>query len=212
MLALQNFTFNPFQENTYVIFNELNECWIIDPGMSNNTEENEIIAFIESKNLNPKAVINTHAHIDHILGIDFIVKNYKVPFYLHEKELPILNNASNTAKMFGFQYNGVESPVLFISEKEPLILGTDQIEIRFVPGHSPGSIALYYAVNNWVISGDALFAGSIGRTDLPMGNYDTLINSIKQELLSLPDETQVYSGHGPSTTIKTEREHNPFLL
>jgi hydroxyacylglutathione hydrolase len=212
MLQIQNFTFNPFQENTYIIFNELSECWIIDPGMSNALEEKEIAAFIESKKLIPKAIINTHAHIDHVLGVDFMAKKYQIPFYLHEKELPILLNAANTAKMFGFQYNGVESTVEFISVKEPLILGADQIELRFVPGHSPGSIALYYAADNWVISGDTLFAGSIGRTDLPMGNHDTLINSIKQEILSLPDETEVYSGHGSKTRIKTERAHNPFLM
>lgn len=211
MLQVHQIAFNPFQENTYIISNESAQCWIVDPGMSNEAERQEIIAFIHSKNLRPIAIINTHAHIDHILGVDFIAKNYNIPFYLHEKEMPILKNASNTAKMFGFHFEGVQTSALAISEQKNFVIGTEEIEIRLVPGHSPGSIALYSKADNWVISGDALFAGGIGRTDLLMGDYDTLIQSIKTQLLTLPDETTVYSGHGGSTTILTERKNNPFL-
>lgn len=211
MLQVQTISFNPFQENTFIISNEQQECWIVDPGMSNTEEQQEFLSLIKVKGLKPKAIINTHAHIDHILGIDFIAQAYNIPFYLHEKEMPILLNAPNTAKMFGFQYEGVKTAPQFISEQKLLQLGSESIEIRFVPGHSPGSVAFYSKENNWVISGDALFAGSIGRTDLLMGDYDTLIQSIKNQLLTLPDDTIVYSGHGPSTDIKSERENNPFL-
>lgn len=211
MLRIQSFTFNPFQENTYLVFNEKQQCWIIDPGMSNPNEEQELVHYISEHQLQPQAILNTHAHIDHILGIDFVAGKYSIPFFLHEKELPVLNNASNTAKMFGFEYEGVKTAAKHLNESELLLLGDDAIEIRFVPGHSPGSIAFYNKADNWVISGDALFSGSIGRTDLLMGDYNTLIDSIKQQLLVLPGQTLVYSGHGPSTTIAAEKSSNPFL-
>jgi glyoxylase-like metal-dependent hydrolase (beta-lactamase superfamily II) len=211
LLQVHHFTFNPFQENTYLIQNNQQECWIVDPGMSNPEEEQVLLQFIEDRKLIPQAIINTHAHIDHILGIDFVAQHFKIPLLIHEKELPILNNAANTARMFGFQYDGVQTLPQFISEKKSLKLGEESIEIRFVPGHSPGSIAFYSKENNWVISGDALFAGSIGRTDLLMGNYEVLIASIKTQLLTLPEATIVYSGHGPETTIGNEKTSNPFL-
>lgn len=211
MLQVHQNSFNPFQENTYIIINEEHKCWIVDPGMSNSQEQQEMLSIIKGKKLIPQAIINTHAHIDHILGVDFLANEFKIPFFIHEKELPILQNASNTAKMFGFHYDGVQTPVQFYSEKEPLMLGSDSVEIRFVPGHSPGSIAFYSRNDHWVISGDALFAGSIGRTDLLMGDYDQLIRSIKTQLLTLPDDTIVYSGHGIPTKIAIERDNNPFL-
>lgn len=211
MLQLVSFTFNPFSENTYVLFNEHRQCWIIDPGMMNEAEYAVLDNFFSANGLQPRCIINTHAHIDHILGVDYLAEKYAIPFLLHEKELPILNNAGNTARMFGFQYEGVRTTPGFIREQEPLQLGDDQLEVRFVPGHSPGSIAFYYPQGNWVISGDTLFSGSIGRTDLLMGDYPTLIQSIKNQLLSLPDDTEVFSGHGPSTTVGMERNSNPFI-
>lgn len=211
MLQVHHFTFNPFQENTYLIQNNQQACWIVDPGMSTPEEEQALLEFIEERKLIPQAIINTHAHIDHILGIDFVAQQFNIPFFIHEKELPILNNAANTARMFGFQYDGVQTLPQFISEKQVLKLEDESIEIKFVPGHSPGSIAFYSKENNWVISGDALFAGSIGRTDLLMGNYDLLITSINTQLLTLPEGTIVYSGHGPETTIGKEKTSNPFL-
>ncbi|MES2480298.1 MAG: MBL fold metallo-hydrolase [Bacteroidota bacterium] len=211
MLQVYQISFNPFQENTYIISNEEHQCWIVDPGMSNTSEQQEMLSIINEKKLIPQAIINTHAHIDHILGVDFLANEFTIPFFIHEKELPVLQNASNTAKMFGFHYEGVQTPVQFYSERAPLMLGNDSIEIRFVPGHSPGSIAFYSKNDKWVISGDALFAGSIGRTDLLMGNYDQLVRSIKEQLLTLPDDTIVYSGHGVPTKISIERGSNPFL-
>lgn len=211
MLKIAKFTFNPFQENTYLITDTDNNCWIIDPGMSNSSEELELASYIEENALIPRKIINTHAHIDHILGIDFVAKKYKIPFFIHDYELPILNNAAITAKMFGFQFSGVATTAQGISEEETIKSGENDIEIILVPGHSPGSIALYSVKDKWIISGDALFKESIGRTDLPMGNHQQLIESIKTKLLVLPPDTIVYSGHGPSTTIKHEKKFNPFL-
>jgi hydroxyacylglutathione hydrolase len=211
MLHIHRFTFNPFQENTYIISNEGGQCWIVDPGMSNGEEEKELLLFITKNNLQPQAIINTHAHIDHILGVDFVANYFKIPFYMHKKELPILENAANTARMFGFHYDGVKTEVQFIFEEQPYILGSEELEIKLVPGHSPGSIAFYSDKYKWVISGDALFEGSIGRTDLPMGNHETLIKSIKTQLLTLPNDTIVYSGHGEATCIGNEKAQNSFL-
>ncbi|GAA4452419.1 MBL fold metallo-hydrolase [Rurimicrobium arvi] len=211
MLHLQVFTFNPFSENTYLIYNDNQECWIVDPGMINEQECQELFSFIESHQLQPQAIINTHAHIDHILGVDVVAQRYNIPFYLHELEMPVLNNAANTARMFGFEYAGVQTKPGFLSEQHLLRLGNDPVTVLLVPGHSPGSIAFYYEKGDWVISGDALFAGSIGRTDLLLGDHPTLIHSIKTQLLPLPAQTAVHSGHGPSTTIGQELNSNPFL-
>lgn len=211
MLQLYSFTFNPFQENTYVLYNEKKECWIVDPGMFGQEENEVMLQFIARHTLQPKGILNTHAHIDHILGIDYLADKFSIPFYLHEKELPILDNAANTARMFGFQYSGVKTKPIFVSESTPLQLGEDQLEILFVPGHSPGSIAFYNPSEQWVISGDTLFSGSIGRTDLLMGDFNVLVNSIRTQLFPLPDDTTVYSGHGPSTLVGEEKRSNPFL-
>lgn len=210
MLQVQYFTYNPFQENTYVIYNDRNECWIIDPGMMAEEETAHFCSFLEEKHLQPQAIVNTHAHIDHILGVDAIAQRFSIPFLLHEQERPVLENAANTALRFGFKYAGVQTAPTYITEQASPF-GTEIIDIRFVPGHSPGSIAFYHPAGNWVIGGDALFQESIGRTDLPGGDHDTLINSIRQQLFTLPDQTTVYAGHGAPTTIGHEKQHNPFL-
>jgi len=211
MLNIHFFTFNPFEENTYIISNEHKECWIVDPGMFDDREKKVMIDFIESKQLVLKGIINTHAHIDHILGIQALTDKYNIPFRLHRDELPVLNRGSETAAMFGFRFNEVPTPTSFIKEGEPLMLGDDEIKVLLTPGHSPGSISFYYPKGNWVIAGDVLFSGSIGRTDLPGGNFDVLINSIRTQLFPLPGDTKVLSGHGPATTIGEEQKHNPFL-
>jgi glyoxylase-like metal-dependent hydrolase (beta-lactamase superfamily II) len=212
MLNVQYFTFNPFQENTYIISNDKKQCWIVDPGMFDANETKLLLDFINENGLQPQAIINTHAHIDHILGVDALVEKFNIPFSLHEKDMPVLQSAKASAAMFGFDITGVPRPTSYITEGQPLMLGNDEIEVRFTPGHSPGSIIFYYPKGKWAIVGDVLFAGSIGRTDLPGGSYGTLINSIKTHLLTLPDDTVVYPGHGPATNIGTERNSNPFLV
>jgi hydroxyacylglutathione hydrolase len=211
MLNVHFFTFNPFDENTYIIINEKKQCWIVDPGMYGQQEIDLMVNYITDKQLIPQAIINTHGHIDHIFGVDALVDKYKIPFGIHEKELPVLDLADGSAKLFGFDFGKPPKPTFFIKEGTPLKLGDDLLEVFLTPGHSPGSISFYYPQGNWVISGDVLFSGSIGRTDLPGGNFDTLINSIRTSLFTLPGETAVLSGHGPVTHIGDEKKHNPFL-
>lgn len=212
MLQLQSFVFNAFSENTYLIINEKKECWIVDPGMYDSSETKAFQSHLEKAGLQPVAIINTHAHIDHILGIPYLMDTYGLPFGLHDKDLPVLQGARGSAMLFGFDYPVAPKPTFSIPEGEPLLLGDDRLEVRFTPGHSPGSVVFYYPEGGWLIGGDVLFAGGIGRTDLPGGNHETLLRSIRTELFTLPEETVVYPGHGPSTTIGTEKATNPFLM
>lgn len=211
MLYMHSFVFNPFQENTYVIYNDEKQCWIVDPGMYNTDEISHFTDFIHQNQLIPQSIINTHTHLDHIFGVAALIDKYSIPFGIHEHDMPVLNGAAGSAAIFGFEFRNIPKPTFYIKENQTLLLGADAIQILLVPGHSPGSIAFYSAASNWVISGDALFYGSIGRTDLPGGNHNQLITSIKTQLLTLPAATAVYSGHGPATTIEHEINYNPFL-
>lgn len=211
MLKVQSFTFGPFQENTYVVSNTDMQCWIIDPGMNSPAENKTILDYINNNKLVPQAIINTHGHIDHILGVDFIKDTYKVPFLLHNKDQFLIDNAAASAAMFGLRLNKIPAVDGNLHDAQVLQLGKESLQVSFTPGHSPGSVVFYYKPGKWVIGGDVLFAGSIGRTDLPGGNFDTLINSIKTRLFILEPDTVVYSGHGPATTIKNEIAYNPFF-
>jgi glyoxylase-like metal-dependent hydrolase (beta-lactamase superfamily II) len=214
MLKLHTATFNAFSENTYIIYNEAKDCWIIDPGMYDKSETDALTSFISQQGLKPKAVVKTHAHIDHIFGVQAMMDQYNIPFFLHPLEAPVLQGAKGSAMLFGFQIAGIPQPTDALKEGTTLQLGTDPtdtVEIRFTPGHSPGSVIFYHAPGAWAIGGDVLFAGSIGRTDLPGGNHATLINSIRTQLFTLPDNTVIHPGHGPSTTIAQEKRSNPFL-
>lgn len=211
MLNVHFFTFNPFDENTYIISNHKKECWVIDPGMYEQREIDEFISFIDKEGLKPQAIINTHAHLDHIFGVQALKDKYGIPFSIHEKELPVLVRGADTAAMFGIPFTNVPKADSYIVEGKPLQLGDDTLNVSFTPGHSPGSVSFYYPKVGWVIAGDVLFNGSIGRTDLPGGDFDTLITSIRTHLFTLPDDTTVLSGHGPATTIGDEKRDNPFL-
>lgn len=211
MLNVHFFTFNPFDENTYIISNHKKECWIVDPGMYEQRETDAFISFIEKQQLNPVAIINTHAHLDHIFGVEVLKTKYNIPFGIHEQELPVLQRGQETAAMFGMKMGSVPVADFYIPHGMPLQLGDDNVSVFLTPGHSPGSISFYNAEGGWVIAGDVLFNGSIGRTDLPGGDFDTLIASIRTHLFKLPDDTTVLSGHGPSTTISNEKRYNPFI-
>ncbi len=211
MLTVEAFTFNPFSENSYVIINNKKQCWFVDPGMCDAEENKAMNAFIIENQLSPQGVINTHAHIDHILGVQALKDKYKITFGLHKTELPVLSMAQASAAMFGVSLTEVPVPDWFIKEGQPLKLGDDTLEVFYTPGHSPGSISFYYPEGNWVLAGDVLFQGSIGRTDLPGGDFNTLIKSIRTHLFTLPDNTIVLSGHGDATTIGDEKRYNPFL-
>ena len=211
MLQLKSFTFNPFMENTYVLYDDSLEAVVFDPGCYEKHEQNELVGFIEEENLKVKYVINTHCHIDHVLGNAFIKNRFKVPLYIHEKEHAVLNSVSAYAPNYGFGGYEASQPDFYISEVDKIQFGNTELEILYVPGHSPGHVVFYHQDTGICIAGDTLFQGSIGRTDLPGGDHQTLLNAIKKNLFSLPEETKVYPGHGPVTTIGFEKEHNPFV-
>lgn len=210
MLQIKHFEFNPFQENTYVLYDDTRACVIIDPGCSNKQEEEELKKFITNNNLSVTQLINTHCHIDHVLGNAFVKRTFGVKLFIHKIEEPLLRAVKTYAPNYGFfEYQEAE-PDGFINEDDVLQVGNETLKILFVPGHSPGHVTLYHQQSQSLIGGDVLFYNSIGRTDLPGGDYDTLINSIHQKIFILPDEVTVYCGHGPVTKIGYEKRTNPF--
>jgi len=212
-MKIKSFAFNPFQENTFVVYDETKECIIIDPGCYTEKERTELRRFITSEELKPVKLINTHCHIDHVLGNKFVSELWDLELYMNKEDLPLLENAGNIGKMYGMEdYEGSPYPKHFLAQDDTLTFGESSFKILFTPGHAPGHICLYSKENNLLIAGDVLFQGSIGRTDLPGGDYDTLIGSIKTKLLPLDENTIVYCGHGPSTSIGKEKMSNPFLI
>jgi hydroxyacylglutathione hydrolase len=211
MLHVESFTFNPFSENTYLIYNDEKEAFLIDPGNMPDAETKVLGDFINSKELKINNILLTHAHIDHIIGLQWAYDEFQAPVLVHLDEIEILEKAPFTAKNYGFFFPAFKGEIKNIKEGDELTLSSDTFQIYDVPGHSPGSVAFYNKENDFVISGDALFMMSIGRTDLYKGDYDQLITSIKTKLLTLPESTTVFSGHGESTTIGFEKNHNPFL-
>ena len=211
MAEVHFFTFNEFQENTYIIHDSSGECIIVDPGCNTTSEQSALSNYIESNGLHPVRLINTHCHIDHILGNAFVARTYGLPLEMHSGELPVLQSGEMVAKMYGIPYDPSPAPGKFLEAGDRVVFGNTTLKVLFTPGHSPASICLYCENGHWLIGGDVLFYESIGRTDLPGGDYDTLIGSIQNELLTLQDKVRVYPGHGPATTIGHEREYNPFL-
>lgn len=211
-MEIHQITFNTFQENTFILWDNTGDCIIIDPGCYERNEELELVDFINKNNLNPVKLINTHCHIDHILGNKFVSEKWDLELYMNKIDLPLLEGAGDIAKMYGFKnYKGSPYPKHYLEEGDILEFGESKLEILFTPGHAPGHICLFNKEGSFIVSGDVLFNGSIGRTDLPGGDFDTLIESIKTKLMTLQDETIVYCGHGPSTSIGRERLSNPFL-
>jgi hydroxyacylglutathione hydrolase len=211
MLTVTSFIFSPVQENTYVVHNEAGDCIIVDPGCYFGNERNELKEFIQHRHLSPKYLLNTHCHLDHVFGNKFIHDTYGLTLHIHEKEKPVLDYAPTSGLSWGLPFDNYRGDLLFLREGDHIWLGEDQLRVLFTPGHSPGHISLHCAAQHFVLSGDVLFRQSIGRTDLPGGSFDTLIGSIREKLFVLPDETIVYSGHGPETTVGEEKQNNPFL-
>jgi hydroxyacylglutathione hydrolase len=211
MIKVTTFVFNAFQENTYILQDETSECVIIDPGFGSQGEKTELADFIVSAGLKPVAVLNTHCHIDHILGCAELQKDYNIPFYIQRMEAELLNSASVYATYFGLEIKAVPVPDNFLDEGDEYQFGKSSLSVFHVPGHSPGSICFYSIKDKFVVTGDVLFRGSIGRTDLPGGDYNALIKNIKTKLLILPREVLVFPGHGPTTNIGHESDTNPFL-
>lgn len=212
MLYLKTFTFNPFQQNSYLVYDDENTAYLFDAGNSTNSENQILKNFIEEKRLNLKRFLLTHAHIDHILGARFIFDTYGLLPEMHEAEIFFIDRMKQSADMYGINCEQAPMPEKFIKEGDKIQLGKYEFDCIFTPGHSPGSISFYNAENKLLLGGDVLFRGSIGRSDLPLGDHDTLIRSIKEKLLILGDEVKVYSGHGPGTTIGFEKLNNPFLV
>ena len=211
MLYLKSFCFNPFQQNTYLLYDNEGTAFIIDPGNYTSSENSLVKNFIEEKNLNLKRLLLTHAHIDHILGNKFIFETYGLLPEMHQEEVFFIDRMLETGSMYGVPCDPSPYPEKFIIPGDKINLGSYQFETIFTPGHSPGSISFYNEENKILISGDVLFQNSIGRPDLPKGDHETLIQSIKQKLFCLPDDVKVFSGHGLSTTIGHEKQYNPFL-
>lgn len=211
MIKIKSFVFNPFAENTFVVYDETKQALIIDPGCYEASEQEMLQNFIESEGLKVVKLVNTHCHIDHVLGNHFVKTTYGVPLVMHEADLQTLQSVEVYAPNYGFKNYESVKPDVFVYDGEFVTFGDTKLLVLFVPGHAPGHIALYCKDTKQVINGDVLFRQSIGRTDLPGGDFDTLINSIKTKMFALPDETVVYTGHGDSTTIGFEKANNPFI-
>jgi glyoxylase-like metal-dependent hydrolase (beta-lactamase superfamily II) len=205
------FTFNPFSENTYILYDESKECIIFDTGCSNSDEQQQLTNFIESNELHPVKLINTHCHIDHVLGNKFVSEKYNLPLTSHQGEAGVLAMQPQISSMYGIPYDPSPAITIFLEDGDSVTFGNTTLTVFFTPGHSPASISFYNEKEGIVLGGDVLFQGSIGRTDLPGGDFETLAKSIREKLYVLPDEVIVYSGHGPSTTIGVEKRTNPFV-
>lgn len=205
------FTFSSWAENTYVLYDDSKECCIVDPGCNVEEERKTLVDFIKSNDLTPTKLVNTHCHIDHVLGNKFVAEKYGLDLIAHKGEQVVLDNMVGVAHMYGTPYDKSPDIKVFLDEGEYLSFGATKLEVYLTPGHSPASISFFHRESKQLIAGDVLFKGSIGRTDLPGGDFDTLISSIKDKFYPLGDEVVVYNGHGPSTTIGEERRSNPFL-
>lgn len=211
MIQIKSFVCNAYQENTYLLFDETNECVIIDPGMNNGAEQNTVTGFLKEHNLKPVLLLNTHCHIDHVLGNKFVYDTFGLKPQFHEGELPVISAIPAYAPQMGIPYEVSPLPDTFLPETGSISFGNSTLELIFAPGHSPAHLCFYSKADNFLIGGDVLFYGSIGRTDLPGGNFDTLIKNIKEKLFLLPDDCTVYPGHGGETTIGFEKRNNGYL-
>jgi glyoxylase-like metal-dependent hydrolase (beta-lactamase superfamily II) len=211
MLHIKSFTFNPFQENTYLIYDESGDAILVDPGCYEVEEQLDLLDFITEKKLKVNQLINTHCHVDHVLGNFWAKKTFSLPLGIHHNEIPVLKSVEVYGPNYGFKDYQSTDADYFLKEGGQLLVGKESIEILFVPGHAPGHLVFYHKSSNQAIVGDTIFRGSIGRTDLPGGNHMLLLSKIKSELLTLPEETVLFPGHGPSTTVKHEKSTNPFV-
>lgn len=211
MIQIQPFVFNPFQENTYILSDETKEAIIIDPGCHTNQEKNGVKQYIEDNELNLVRLLNTHCHIDHVLGNQFIKNTYGLKLEIHEKELVNLEQGFAISQMYGIPNFEISQADSFLEEGEKIIFGDSELDILFVPGHAPGHLAFISHAQKFIIGGDVLFRESIGRTDFPNCNHQDLIDSIQNKLFTLSDEYVVYSGHYQETTIGHEKKYNPFV-
>ena len=211
MISIETFVFNPFMENTYLLFDHTGECIIVDAGCYEKEEKEELTDFISEKGLTPVRLVNTHCHVDHVLGLAFLKSRYDIPFSIHKLEKPLLHATETQGKVFGLVAGPAAVPDDFLEDGDRITFGESSLGAIHVPGHSPGSLVLYCREDAFMLSGDVLFSGSIGRSDLPGGDHETLVHSIHEKLMVLDPDTRVFPGHGPDTSIASERDSNPFL-
>lgn len=211
MTEIKIFHFNDLEVNTFVIWDETNECVIIDAGCIAEPECNALTRFISEKELVPVHLLTTHYHIDHIMGNKFVKNTYNLPIEAHEAGKIFWEQGDMWANSFGIDPKELVPADRFLKDGDVITFGNSSLKVLYTPGHADGSVCFYNERDGYVIVGDVLFYSSIGRTDLPSGNYDTIKESIHQKLFTLPDNTVVYPGHGPKTTIGYEKMHNPFL-
>ncbi len=213
MLVIKKFIFNPFSENTYLIWDEETyDAIVIDPGCIDPFEENLFSDYIRDTELDIKFMINTHCHIDHIMGTKFIKEKYNPVYLVPEEDLPLLQNAAKQGAAFGIEVNNPPHPDKFINEDLKLKLGNSEFQFLFTPGHSPGEYCIYFKEEKFCLTGDVLFQAGVGRTDLWGADYETLMKSITNKLLTLDDEVVIYPGHGEKSSIGVEKKENPFIL
>lgn len=208
---LAAFSFNAFAENTYILFSPGNDCIIFDPGMSNLEEQQDFLLFLKKEQITPKAVYLTHMHLDHILGLAFLQKEFGIPSYAHDLEKANFERAGSASLMWGVPFEMPEAPLWILNDGHAIDFHHSRLQVFFLPGHSPGHVGFYDKDQEWMIAGDVLFRESIGRTDLPGGSLEILSESIRQRLYTLPDKTTIFPGHGTETTIGWEKKNNPFV-
>lgn len=211
MLKIKSFVFSPIQENTYLLYNEFNQCAIIDPGCYHDAEEEVLTQFVKDNSLTVLHLLNTHCHLDHVFGNKYVAEMYSLTPQIHKNEEQVLAFAPTSGLMYDLPFDNYTGQLLFLKESDVVTIGKDELVVIEAPGHSPGHICFYNKAQGFLIGGDVLFNRSIGRTDLPGGNYDELIKNIKEKLLVLPNKTIVYNGHGETTTIGEEKVENPYL-
>ena len=211
MINLKQFTFKPYQENTYVLYDETGECVIIDPGVYDGAEQNILASWIKETKLKPVLLLNTHCHLDHVFGNKFVFDNWGLKPQFHRGELYILQAVPGYAPQMGMNYELSPEPEVFLEEAGTVTFGNSELELIFAPGHSPAHLCFYAKAGGFIVGGDVLFYSSIGRTDLPGGNHQQLLDNIREKLFILPENVEVYPGHGQSTTIGYEKRNNPFL-
>lgn len=211
MMHVHKLTYNPFQENTYIVSDHTNECVIIDPGCYTREEQQHLKLYVAEQELKPVKLLNTHCHIDHVLGNYFVANEWGLDLEMHKEDLVTLNNIPNYAELYGFGgYQISPEPKVFLDEGDRVEFGESHLDVLFGPGHAPGHIAFYSIEEGFVINGDILFQGSFGRVDLPGGDFNTLKKTITEKMFALPDSMTVYTGHGPETKIGIEKQTNPI--
>lgn len=210
-MEIKVFHFNPIVVNTYIISDETNEAIIVDPGNCRSYEDEQIKAYVLSKNLKIKYIINTHPHVDHVAGNGWCVAEYKAPVCMHKAGLPIYEKSYAYAVAFGMSIDSLPNPDKYLNDGDELSFGNTSFSILYTPGHCDGSICLVFADSKIVLTGDLIFENSVGRSDLPTGNETVLMQSIKEKIFALDDDFVILSGHGDKTTVGQEKKMNPYI-